>query len=143
VHVLGTRFNVKSYPEDSATYTTLLEGVVKMNEAYSEVLLKPGEQALLDQAMHQPIRILKNIDTERIIAWKNGKFDFEDKSLKEIMRELARWYDLKIVYSPGLDNAEFGGDIPMNLNLSQVLKVLEGADIHFKMGNDKTLRVTP
>ena len=129
--VLGTEFNVNSYPEEIAPRISLVDGSVKIKNA----VLKPGEAFAGG-------RVFKT-NIAQDIAWKNGVFNFDDKSLKEIMQHIGRWYDLKIEYAPGIKEMEFGGEIPRNLTLLQVLKVLEGAGVHFELTNDKILRVKP
>jgi len=59
------------------------------------------------------------------MAWKNGKFIFNDEPLESIMRKIARWYDVDIEYQ-GIDPKEtFGGSISRFENVSKVLKKLE------------------
>ncbi|HMF73224.1 MAG TPA: FecR domain-containing protein [Flavitalea sp.] len=156
IEVLGTNFNVKAYEEEAAIYTTLLEGSLLVGSGQtsgnsgkfqkqnvSQVKLLPGEQALLFGNTTVPIKVNKNADMDGTIAWKNKIFNFQDKTLKEIMPEIVRWYDLEVAYDPGVSDMEFGGDIPMTLTLSQVLKVLQGAEVHFRMENNKMLHVMP
>ncbi len=128
VTVLGTHFNVNSYEDEAATKTTLLEGRVRVavsgtNNALlsSSCILKPGEQAINDGG----IRIDK-VDVEEIVAWKDGSTVFQDKTLESIMRELARWYDITVVYAPGAPRHEFfSGAVSRTRNISSVLERMQ------------------
>ncbi|HXO78250.1 MAG TPA: FecR domain-containing protein, partial [Puia sp.] len=109
------------YTDEDHIKTSLLEGAVKVNK----VLLQPG------QAFTHGKVEATNVDQD--IAWKNGVFNFNNQSLAQVMRQLARWYDLEIVYPQGIPQKEYGGEIGRNLTLDQVLKGLENSGIHFQL----------
>jgi len=133
IQVLGTRFNVHAYPEEAAIKTTLLEGAVRMISGKQQALLAPGQAAqTLRGVNQQPIQIINNTDLEKALAWKNGLFDFEDTRLEEVMRQLARWYDIEIVYESGIPPIVFGGKISRDMMLSDLLKVLDDSEVHFR-----------
>ncbi|MEI9912410.1 MAG: DUF4974 domain-containing protein [Bacteroidota bacterium] len=77
---------------------TLLDGSVKVSEltTHHSQLLKPGQQIAL--AANGQLTTSNNIDPEEVIAWKNGLFDFKDASIETIMLQVARWYDVTIIY---------------------------------------------
>lgn len=76
------------------------------------------------------------------MAWKKGMFYFNNASLETVLRQLSRWYDVDIVFEKGVVSRNFEGEINRDLELSQVLKILEGNNIHFKI-EGKVLRVMP
>jgi len=126
VEVLGTHFNINAYDDEAEMKTTLLEGKVKVSSAIgnTSAILKPGEQAVL--ASHSPLTIHHSSDLESIMAWKNGLFHFEQADLKTVMRQLARWYDVDIVYKNATQKSDpLFIDMSRNANLSDVLKALE------------------
>jgi ferric-dicitrate binding protein FerR (iron transport regulator) len=131
ITVLGTSFNVQAYADEDAGKISLAEGSVKINDK----ILQPG-QAYVNG------KIIKT-DLSQDIAWKTGYFNFEDKNLRQVMREISRWYDLQIVYDGGIKEMRFGGEVPRNLTLAQLLKTMEGAGINFQLEGNKTLRVKP
>lgn len=93
-HVLGTEFNVKAY-DDSETHVTLVQGSVKVEipEIQKEVLLYPGEDmACLPDGTCK----VEQVDTECYIQWMEGYFYFDNVCLKDILKELGYWYNLKI-----------------------------------------------
>ncbi|MDO7743048.1 MAG: FecR family protein [Pedobacter sp.] len=124
VVVLGTHFNINSYPDEQGTKTTLFEGVVKVipNRLLSSKILKPGEQSILkEDKLHVEV-----VDMEEILAWKNGLFVFNNESLESIMRKISRWYNVDIEYAADAIKSEpFGGSISRFGNVSQILHMLE------------------
>lgn len=150
VQATGTSFNINAYENENSIRTTLLEGGVKIALVadHQSMTLKPGQQAQIilqqDGQERQPEMVMINqADTEKAIAWKNGLFNFDNASLEEVMRQLARWYDLDIVYENGVPNIQFGGKMNRNVLLTDLLKGLEGSNVHFRMENGRKLIVLP
>lgn len=120
IMVLGTHFNVSGYP-DEAIKTTLEEGKVKVSKLNStqNATLKPGDQSIVTS---QGIEVRQvNLATE--LAWKRDMFIFRSTSMKEVMKQFSRWYDVDVDYSTIPDHA-FYGDIPRNLSLLKVLEII-------------------
>lgn len=140
VQVLGTHFNVNAYPDEHAIKTTLLEGSVMVTKGNAKQLLKPGEQARLDSG--NKLVLYKDVDTDGEVAWKNGYFSFDQADLNSVMRQIARWYDVDIVYGGQVPDRRFGGEISRTSNVSQVLKILEESKVHFKI-EEKRIIVLP
>lgn len=140
VQVLGTHFNVNAYPDEHTIKTTLLEGSVLVTKGSVHSLLKPGEQAQLDES--NQLRVYKDIDTEGEIAWKNGYFSFDQADLAGVMRQIARWYDVDIVYEGTVPERRFGGEISRHSKVSEVLKILEESKVHFRI-EEKRIVVLP
>jgi ferric-dicitrate binding protein FerR (iron transport regulator) len=121
----------------------LLEGAVKVNAHHHSQMLAPGQQAQVDTGAGS-IRLEKNVNTEQVVAWKNGIFDFNQADVKTVMRQIGRWYDVEIVYEKGVDTQEqFVGEMQRSLSLSQVLKGLEQMGLKFKIENGHRLIVMP
>lgn len=124
VKVLGTHFNVMAYDEEAAIKTSLLEGKVKVSFAGREVSLAPSEQSSLEKAEAQ-LSVDKNADLEKAVAWKDGLFYFENDDIQTIMRQLARWYDVKVIYSAPIRSHYYSGQIRTQVPLSDALHRLE------------------
>lgn len=140
VTVLGTHFNIKAYKEDAEIKTTLLEGAVKIKTPIDEKKLTPGKQAVVGNDV---MKIeLSDGDVNQAVAWKNGYFYFRYASLKTVMNELSRWYDVEVKYEGNIPKRQFGGEIPRNIKASGVLKILELNKIHFRIEGKKII-VTP
>ncbi|MRG45474.1 DUF4974 domain-containing protein [Chitinophaga sp. SYP-B3965] len=141
VEVLGTHFNVNTYPDEPNMQTTLLEGAVRISNVTGQSVLSPGQQATVSK--NNTIRIVQTKNAAQVIAWKDGLFNFDDASLEDVMRQLSRWYDIEVVYEKGVPDIGFGGKIGRDLSLTNVLGILERAEVHFKLEEGKKLIVTP
>lgn len=137
IKVLGTHFNVMAYENEKRITTTLLEGKVKVTEAGKSELLKPGQAASFDKASQRFSVTAANM--EQAIAWKNGYFDFRDATLKTVMRQLSRWYDVEVHYQADIPVRRFTGQAPRDLNLSDVMKILATSGIHFSIENKQII----
>ena len=138
VEVLGTHFNVNAYDDEAAVKTTLLEGSVKIIAAGQPIkYLQPGQQSAINK--QGTITVLNNADTEEVLAWKNGRFQFNSADLKSILRQISRWYDVDVVYK-GNVNLHFTGQLTRNDNVSKVFEelVLTG-EVHFKIEGKKII----
>lgn len=123
VKVLGTHFNVSAYPDDQLVSTTLLEGSVLVAKGDNTSLLKPGEQAKISD--HAKAIEIGKIDTEEILAWKNGYFFFNHEPLESVMKKMSRWYDVEIVYKGDPNGKKFDGTISRMDNIQQMITALE------------------
>lgn len=136
VQVLGTSFNINSYKDEGKIRTTLVEGSVRIGD---QVVLRPGQQSVEAEGNLKVIDV--NID--QVLAWRNGNFDFHDKKLEEVMRELSRWYDIDVRYEKNIPDIEFVGKVDKGLNLSQLLIILKRSKVNFRMEEGRVLIVSP
>ncbi len=136
IEVLGTHFDINGYTDEPYIKTTLLEGSVKVSRNDGEtVLLKPRQQARVNQLTDEPITITTP-DMDEVIAWKNGRFFYNNTDLKTIMRQVMRWYDVDVEYKDNIPVRYFTADISRDNNLSAILKILELSNIHFRLEED-------
>lgn len=143
IAVLGTAFNVNAYTNEKHSYATLVEGAVSISltgETGSAVVLKPGDQV---QAGSAGMDVTRNANVEKAIAWKNGLFNFDGVGLREMMRQLERWYDLEVVYEGNVPDVLFFGEMSRTLKLSDVLTGLERSNVHFRLEEGRRLIVMP
>ncbi|GGZ33041.1 iron dicitrate transporter FecR [Echinicola pacifica] len=132
IQVLGTHFNVNAYTNEPATKTTLLEGKVQIRYGAHDKVLKPGQQAISNEAL-----AISPVSTSEIMGWKEGYYRFKSTRLDEILRQLERWYSIKVVHDNELPLRHFSGTISMDTPLSKVLEMLELSgelDFQFKNG---------
>jgi len=135
VEVLGTHFNVMAYDDEPAVKTTLLEGSVKVLNDGKSVTIRPGEQAVLS---NEKVNVM-NTDVNEAVAWKNKMFSFNNATIEMIMRQVERWYDVDVVYNGAIPKGHYRGEVPMNVNASEMLKVLEAGGIHFKIDGKRII----
>ncbi|WP_142683560.1 FecR family protein [Chitinophaga polysaccharea] len=141
VAVLGTQFNIMAYADETMVKTTLLEGAVKVSNSGVSKQLAPGQGAYLDRQNHT-LALQQHADTEEAVAWKNGFIQLEGNDITSIMRMIARWYDVDVVYTASVP-AHFRGIIPRNVPVSRVLNMMEmTGEVHFEI-KGKQIIVSP
>jgi len=166
IRVLGTTFNVKSYPEEGAIETTLLTGAIKIeqktiNNKLLVTDLKPNQRATyikgagkllltnkeelllstkkeeLNSYQKEKILLIGKVDTEIFTTWKDNKLIFDNESFESISTKLERRYGVKITFkSEELKLIRFSGTFT-DMPLEQAMKALQFASqFHFSI--DKT-----
>ncbi len=142
VKVLGTHFNINGYEDEPSLKITLLEGKVMVSNRDQTAVLKPGQQAQL-QTTNSKLKITNQVDIDEVVAWKNGLFQFEQADIKTIMRQVARWYNVDVVFEGRVPDKKFDGKIYRNTSLKEVFGILEeGGGVHLKI-NGKKVIVSP
>ncbi|RZS74331.1 FecR family protein [Pseudobacter ginsenosidimutans] len=151
VEVLGTAFNINAYLDDKRINTTLLEGSIKVSrltntgkdrQAASGVILKQGQEVQIGQDQQSAPQIIDKADIEKVMAWKNGLFNFNDMPLPTVMNQLARWYDIDIKYEGEIPDRIFAGEITRDLSLSQLLLLFKDIGIRYEI-KGRTLIIKP
>ena len=94
--VLGTEFNVSSYP-GSEVQVTLIEGSVEVSDADRQATTRivPGEQASL---LADGDIAVQKVDVSSYVHWKEGYFYYDNVPLLDIMKDLGRWYNVSVVF---------------------------------------------
>lgn len=112
---IGTEFNINAYNDEPDKRTTLVEGSIKVNST----TLKPGQQTINGTLNREAFNL------EQTVAWKNGDFNFRGEHIQTIMRQLARWYNIEVIYEGKITNEIFFAQVSRKRNLSFVLRSLE------------------
>jgi ferric-dicitrate binding protein FerR (iron transport regulator) len=114
VEVLGTQFNMNAYPEQESAKTTLVT---------------PNHQAVTTKGN----TLVKKVNVYNYTAWREGKFSFDGKTFEETMNDIARWYNLRIVYEGKIPDEELVGDAFRNQHISFVQTLLNVAQIDYDL----------
>lgn len=134
--VFGTHFNVNAFEDDDDNIkVTLLEGAVKVKNGSSNGSLKPGQQALVQKE----VKVINDVNVEKVMAWKNGYFQFDKASLQSVLKQVGRWYDVDVVYEGKNRSRQFVGEIERGLSLSEVLQILEKNKVAFAIERRKLI----
>lgn len=141
VQALGTEFNIHAYADEQHIQATLLEGSVRVRNGSGSRVLTPGQQARIEQS--NGAMTIVQPDLEQVVAWKSGFFIFQGAPLREVMRQLARWYDIDVIYEGNVPDQIFEGELPQSLQLSQVIRILTKVNIKFRIEENKRLVVLP
>ena len=128
VKVLGTSFNVKAYPDEKNTETTLEEGRIQLliNDfpEQAPIELNPGDHAIY-QTDNKKLNIEKT-DTYLLTAWRDGKYIFKDADLKTIVQQLEKLYDVHIyLKNKQMGQLRFRGMFEYNKNILDALETIE------------------
>lgn len=119
IKVLGTAFNVKAYPQDRVTETTLMHGSIELtvnSKPYQKIILKPREKfALIDDIQEPPAPVklivqdivpveVKDKEYIKEISWVEDNFVFQNETLEELAPGMERWFNVRIQ----IDNPQIG-----------------------------------
>ena len=100
VRVLGTKFNVSSYPEDRNINTVLVEGSVALHDkddtynASTAFLLEPGYKGEWNPDSKETT--MSKVDTNEYTSWIEGRMIFRNAPFKIIRKKLERKYNVSI-----------------------------------------------
>lgn len=136
VKVLGTHFNINSYPDEQDNKVTLLEGRIEVGRNGENFTLLPGQQASI---ITGKISIKNDVNLESVMAWKNGFFYFNSAGLEQIMRQVSRWYNIDVHYEGTITPRKFKGEIATSSNVSDICRMLEESDVHCRIENNKII----
>lgn len=143
VRVLGTSFNINAYDNEPVVKTTLVQGSVRVAAEGANngaVVLRPGQQAI--SAGNGIVTNVETPDLSGILAWKNGFISFDDTDFKTVMRQLERWYDIKVEYKGKAPTVKLNGELDRQVPLTDVLNYLSRLNIKFER-NGRTITVLP
>ena len=136
VKVLGTHFNVNTYENEASNKVTLLSGLVDVGNGKITKRLVPGQQASVSKTVFS---VDENIDTDEVMAWKNGQFYFGGSDIKSIMKQIERYYDVEVEFRDEVPY-QFVAKISRDVNVSAFLEKLELTNlIHFKIEGKKII----
>jgi transmembrane sensor len=157
IKVIGTSFNVKSYPESNTIETTLVSGSLEisdktvgdhgMRNLNKNLILKPHQKAVYikdldkltlddreelkletNRTKSPRLSIQDQIDIQPLTAWKDNKLVFNNEKFEDLAVKLERWYNVKItIKSHSLKKERFTGTFE-NETTEQVLNALKIAE---------------
>lgn len=131
IEVLGTAFNISAYLDEAEAKTTLVEGSVKIENLISKTssLLKAGQQATIRGSYTD----IKNVDVDQYTAWKSGRFHFKHTPFNEMIGQVARWYDVEVIYRDDVPKETFSGKMGRELTLREMLGLLNISDATIRL----------
>ena len=128
VKVLGTSFNISNYEGENISKTTLCSGKVdiKLNQQNSKhITLVPGNQISINQLDNSTV--IKDVNTDNFIAWRNGFYYFENQSLEELFKTLEKLYEIDDITfdDEKLAKKLYSGKFNKEDNFNKILKIIE------------------
>jgi transmembrane sensor len=152
IEVLGTRFNVKAYPNEGVIETTLEEGEIILykkdpvkdltlitltDNSHATFIKKEGvifpdqlpghknAEDLIEPGRKEELIILEKVDTKKHTSWKDGNLIIQSESFERLSRKLERWYDVKIeIKNEKVKNLHFSANFK-NETIEQALEALK------------------
>lgn len=130
--VTGTKFNVNAYPEEPEVQTRVFEGSVKLSSGKYTVVLTKGEKVIFKNGFLQAK--VKNLEEDWM---RSGTLHFDNEDIGQVMRMLAREYNVRLVYHAGAGKKMYlTGEISRKNRLEKVLHIIELAtDYQFLFEN--------
>lgn len=129
VQVLGTKFNISAYENETFVKTSLAEGKVRVTGSGlgKSFTLKPGQESALNTKSSE----IKVYDAEiaDAIAWKEGLFVFDNENLFSAMNKISRWYDVEIIYQGEVKDKALWGTISRTEKIESLLKTLASTGV--------------
>jgi len=122
--VLGTRFNLYSYPETGYIRTSLLEGslmVYREKQELHNIILKPNEEVIVDNNRME-VGAIKDLS---YFLWTEGIYSFNEEPLINILRKLELYYDVEIeVKDPTIYTWEYTGKFRQRDGVDDILRII-------------------
>ncbi|RZK79942.1 MAG: FecR family protein [Pedobacter sp.] len=123
VEVLGTKFLVESYNEEPEVKTSLYSGKIKIKRVNAEdVVLSPGQQSLVSSFAFRIIQ-LSDSDVSKDLE-RFDYIDFKGETIQQVLRKVARWYDVQIKYDGPVSEYKISGSISKDIELPKVIEML-------------------
>jgi len=121
----GTKFNIRSYPDDKKVTTTLIEGDIDVLNKQGQLFanLNPGDHLSYYKDNNQ-LKI-DSIDASVANGWIDGDFVFINQELGSIAKELENWYNVRIIFNDkAVANVRFTGVFNRSSGINQILYML-------------------
>jgi transmembrane sensor len=125
----SSNLNISTYPGNDEMLVTLIRGAAdaKMNTLENKFHFLNGQQALI---IRDSLAFTRDVNTDEIIAWKNGEFYYKDAGLPLILPAIAKWYDVDIQYGSQIPDKKFSLRMPRSTPISEVLDNLRKQGLH-------------
>jgi transmembrane sensor len=168
IKVLGTQFNVRSYPTDNITEASLIRGSIEVSfkdKPNNKIILKPNEKIVINNRSpedlletfhrngHDKLHELPGVDVKKLTyenktgtiietSWVENKLIFQDESFEDIARMLERWYGVSIIFKNNqLKENRLTGSFK-NETIRQALDALKfTASFHYGIDNNNTVTI--
>ncbi len=144
IRVLGTEFNLCSYPGADYIKADLIEGALKIYLKDHEdqgIVLRPNQQVTIKG---NELHLSETVGFDYYL-WKDGIYSFEDERLGDILMRLQLYYDTEIIVEdPDILEVRYTGKFRQRDGLDEILKIIQKIH-HFKIEKkteERLIRVT-
>ncbi len=143
IDVLGTKFNVINYDDDTQTEVILVEGKVKLSLEKGQIrkeygMMHPGQRTVYKKNIQKVYA--EDVEVDKYIAWRDGNLIFQNDNMEDVVKRLSRWFNVEIVINdPDIRSYAYKATF-RNENLTQVLNLLKiSAPIDYKVIGSEVL----
>ncbi|MDR1718960.1 MAG: DUF4974 domain-containing protein [Dysgonamonadaceae bacterium] len=125
IRVLGTTFGIRDYKDETLALATLVEGRIAVEGKENTILnLNPSEQLVVDRTSGK--ELVRTVDVASFVSWKDGVYVFHSQRLEDIMRVIAKWYDVEVSFSnEALRDVVFSGRLKRYEHATALLNAFE------------------
>ena len=170
IKVLGTEFNVKSYPDERTTEASLIRGSIEVtltDKRAEKIILKPNEKLVVSnenqEAAFPKLKTAKKAKQETPIfslghlkyfsldstiletSWVKNRLIFEDESFEEVATKMKRWYSVDFEFGDAdVRQLRFTGNIK-NEAVEEALKAMQISSVNsfsYRISSDKRILIT-
>lgn len=141
IHVLGTKFELAAYREQSYEKLTLYSGKVQLYNSitrHSEILTPNTVSILNKNAQSYKTYVLEHIESQN----QMGNWNFEEETLNDIVIKLQKLYSVHIAIDDSISQNTFTGVIPQNMSLKNILDALQKTEQINYYQKDDTIHIT-
>lgn len=124
IEVLGTFFNINAY--ENTIKTTLLEGAINVSSNSIKVSLRPDQQAIQNDKGSLNVVSVNSADA---ISWQHGIIRFDNAPIKDIIKQMQRWWDFDVEYKDGAENIRFSLILRKNSDFKKILKDISSTTV--------------
>lgn len=129
IRVLGTSFNVTAFKDEPTFSTVLVHGSVevtgnkKSRIRKTKTILTPNDRLAFHPASGETV--VKKVNVERYVSWKDGYLIYRQANLKSVMKELSRLYNVEVVFSdPAIEQEKLTGKLDLKQNADEVIGII-------------------
>ncbi|MBI9064732.1 MAG: FecR domain-containing protein [Marinilabiliaceae bacterium] len=123
VKVLGTRFNIRAYPDETLFETTLEEGSIEWSCNQHQLILKPGMQVIYDQSTEKMVRQVADVSGVKV--WSLGRYEYQNAPFSRLVSVIEKWHDVTVIYNESdFTGKHFNGTIKKSASLDRTLQII-------------------
>lgn len=140
IKVLGTHFNIQAYADEPVAKVTLLTGKIQIRLKKDSLVLRPNQQAVIDTEKAIEATNADLTTVNEAMAWTTDSIYSENISVREVMKQLSRWYSIEVVFKdPEVANIRIKlAPISITQPLTKVLSLIQQTTVlHYQIDGRK------
>lgn len=145
IKVMGTKFNVKAYPDENEIETTLIEGNVSLlipsnsPGPPAEMAIDAGQSFVYSKSDQKLAAI--SFNKEQIEGWKENRLIFENDKFSNLVMKLERWYNVEVIYDENkLQDRRLTVELYRDERLERLMEIIGLAlSVDYKYENGKII----